>query len=122
MDRSEIASVAQAVNRWLSYQVICGRSPLLSEAYLGHPVAEYFIHKHSGVFEAEVDHPAFANAPRGRPRQIDYVLRTRHSGAIDVAIECKWIAERPYDKQRILNDILRLECVRVTAHVLKRLP
>jgi predicted HicB family RNase H-like nuclease len=120
MDVSELPNIAKAVNRWLSYQILCGREALLSESYLGHLVAEYLIHKHSGQFEAEVDHPVL-NQPRpGRPKQIDYVLRTRDNHVMEMAIECKWISGTPYDRQRILNDILRLECVRVPDRHVKR--
>ncbi len=120
MNAEEVPSLAIAVNRWLSYQLLCGREALLSEAYLGQPIAEYLIHKHSGEFATEVDHPVL-NAPGpGRPRQIDYVLHTKSKGAIESAIECKWVSERPYDKQRIVNDILRLESVRVHGRHVRR--
>jgi hypothetical protein len=120
VNAAEVPSLAIAVNRWLSYQLLCGREALLSEAYLGHPIAEYLIHKHSGEFATEIDHPVL-NAPGpGRPRQIDYVLHTKNAGVIESAIECKWVSERPYDKQRIVNDILRLECVRVPGRHVKR--
>src|SRR6476646_7680099 len=40
--------------------------------------------------------------------------------AIAVAVECKWIKDTPYDKQHIVNDILRLECVRAEGrHVMR---
>ena len=121
MEATELTNIVKAVNRWLSYQVLCGREALFSEAYLGQPLAEYLIHRHSGKFEAEVDHPVLNEPKPGRPRQIDYVLRTRDAKVIEVAIECKWISTTPYDKQRIINDILRLECVRVPGRHVKRL-
>ena len=101
-------------------RILCGREALLSEAYLGHPVAEYLVHKHSGQFAAEVDHPVLCEAGPGRTKQIDYALLTRDAEAIEVAIECKWISITPYDKQRIVNDILRLECVRAPGRHVKR--
>ena len=113
MDERELANIAMAVNRWLSYQILCGREALLSEAYLGYPLAEYLINRHTGKFETEENHPVLNNPRPGRPKQIDYVLLTKTKKAIEVAIECKWITTSSYDKQRILNDILRLECVRV---------
>ncbi len=121
MDQAEVKDLATAVNRWLSYQRLCGRSALLSEAYLSQPIAEYLIQKHSGEFATEIDHPTLNNeAGPGRPRQMDYVLYTRDSSTIETAIECKWISAGPYDKQRIMNDILRLECVRVPDRHVKR--
>ncbi len=120
MNPAEIPSLAKAVNRWLSYQLLCGREPLLSEAYLGHPIAEYLIHKHSGEFATEVDHPVLKKPGPGRPRQIDYALLTKNKGVIESAIECKWISGYAYDKQRIVNDILRLECVRIPKRNVRR--
>jgi hypothetical protein len=120
MNAAAVPNLAIAVNRWLSYQLLCGRGALLSEGYLGHPIAEYLIHKHSGHFATEIDHPDLKSPRPGRPRQIDYALRTRNSGDIESAIECKWVSERPYDKQRIVNDILRLECVRDPRRHVKR--
>lgn len=120
MDATEFPNLAKAVNRWLSYQLLCGRGALLSEAYLGHPMAEFLIHRHSGQFETEEDHPVLNSPGPGRPRQIDYVLLTRDAGDLEIAIECKWVSERPYDKQRIVNDILRLECVRIAGRHVKR--
>lgn len=120
MNIEEIPTLAKAINRWLSYQLICGRGALLSEAYLGQPLAEFLIHRHSGEFETEVDHPILNSPGAGRPRQIDYALLRPQVGTIEVAIECKWISERPYDKQRIVNDLLRLECVKVPGIPAKR--
>jgi hypothetical protein len=120
LDATEIPELAKAINRWLSYQLLCGREALLSEAYLGQPLAEFFIHRHGGEFRTEVDHPVLNKPGPGRPRQIDYVLHTPHSEIVEVAIECKWISHRPYDKQRIINDILRLECVRVPHRYVRR--
>ena len=48
------------------------------------------------------------------------MLRTRDTEDLAVAIECKWVSGKPYDKQRIVNDILRLECVRVVGRHVKR--
>ncbi len=120
MDTAQIPNLPKAVNRWLAFQLHCGRQSLLSEAYLGQPVAEFLIHHHSGSFETEFDHPVLQNPGPGRPRQIDYALLTRDAKALELAIECKWISEKPYDKQRILNDLLRLECVRAPGRHVRR--
>ena len=120
MTKDEVSKISVAVNRWLAYQLLCGRDSLLSEAYLGQPIAEYCIHKHGGAFQTEINHPTLKNVGPGRPRQIDYVLLTPHSRKIQTALECKWITETLYDKQRILNDALRLECVRVAGQATYR--
>lgn len=120
MNAAEIPDLAIAINRWLSYQRLCGREALLSEAYLGHPLAEYLIHRHPGEFRTEIDHPVLNSPGPGRPKQIDYALLDPETKIIESAIECKWISKKPYDKQRILNDILRLECVKVKDSYVKR--
>jgi hypothetical protein len=120
MNLTEIPKLAQAVNRWLSYQMLCKREALLSEAYLGHPLVEFLANRHSGQLNAESNHPTLKSPGPGRPRQIDYVLFTKTKGAIEVAIECKWISELKYDKQRIVNDVLRLECIRVAERHVNR--
>jgi hypothetical protein len=120
MNPAQVPNLAKAINRWLSYQLLCGRGALLSEAYLGQPTAEFLIHHHPGPFDTEMNHPVLNNPGPGRPRQIDYVLLTPQTSILDTAIECKWIAEGPYDKQRILNDLLRLECIRVPGSNVKR--
>ena len=120
MEKGEIAKVATAVNRWLSYQILCGREPLLCEGYLGHPIAEYLIHKHSGRLETEFTHPVLKSPKSGRPYQIDYVLLSKNKKEIEIVIECKWITNKAYNRQRILDDILRLECVHIPGRHVKR--
>lgn len=78
---------------------------------MGQPIAEYCLHKHRGLFHTEFNHPTLHSPGPGRPRQIDYAIISPKTRKITTAIECKWISESSYDKQRILNDVLRLECI-----------
>ena len=88
MDATELPNIAKAVNRWLSYQILCGREALLSEAYL--------VHKHSGQFGPKWITLSFAKLGPVAQNRFDYALFTRDAEAIEVAIECKWISTTPF--------------------------
>ena len=109
MKISRVPDLALTINRWVSFQQMVGRGGLLSEHYLGQPVAEYLLHRHAGLLTPEDDHPILQTGTAGRPRQLDYTLRHRQSKKLNIAFECKWISGKAYDNQRILNDLLRLE-------------
>lgn len=111
--KSELAKqMAAAVQLWLDFQVLCGRSMLLSEAYLAQPIGEFLKNHHSGPIKTEFNHPNIKSPGRGRPRQIDYVLLSRDNEKLVCAIEAKWINSQQTSKQRLIDDIFRLECVR----------
>ena len=113
MNESQVATLSRAVRSWLAFQCYCGRGALLSEAYLTQPVGEFLNWSNSGDVRAEWNHPNIPHPERGRPRQIDYVVRTRDSGQLAGAIEVKWVSDQGgVDRQRIVDDLLRLECVR----------
>jgi hypothetical protein len=88
MNAALIPELAKAINRWLAYQLTCGRGALLSEAYLAQPTAEFLLHHHKGEFITEFNHPVLTSPKPGRPRQIDYVLKTVGKKKLE-AIECK---------------------------------
>jgi hypothetical protein len=117
---SEFKKLSKAVNRWLSFQILCGREMLLSEGYLCQPIAEFLLQHHNGTLQTEYVHPQLNQGQRGRPRQVDFVLLSPETEAVDVAIECKWIAWRQYSKQAIVDDLLRLECVRQEGRHVRR--
>jgi hypothetical protein len=83
----------------------------MDEAYLRQPIGEFLGYHHSGQVKKEFPHPILKKSGRGRPRSIDFVLLTKYSQNTDAAIECKWISDTPYDRQRIVDDLLRLECI-----------
>jgi hypothetical protein len=120
MTDADFRAMAKAVNRWLSFQIGCGREMLLSEAYLCQPLAEFLLHHHNGTLDTEYAHPQFSQGGRGRPRQVDFVLLSPETRALDVAIESKWIADRQYSKQAIVDDLLRLECLRQPGRYVRR--
>jgi hypothetical protein len=113
MNRNAIRPLVQAVNLWLSFQDLCGRSRLFSEAYLSQPIGEFLLSNYRGKFEPETNHPTLRHTGRGRPNQIDYALFSPEQETMVTAVECKWITSRAYPKQLLVDDILRLECVRV---------
>lgn len=114
MKPSRVTDLGSAVLHWLCFQTLCGRSTLLSEHYLNQPIGEYLLHHHSGDLESEVDHPNLNQAGRrGRPRQIDFCLKSRDKKRITAAFELKWVSSGAFDKQRVVDDILRLEALRI---------
>jgi hypothetical protein len=114
LDPNQIDQLTKAVAAWLNFQMYCGRRTLLSEDYLSQPLAEFLTPLFPNRIEAEWTAPQFKKKGRGRPRQIDYIAKSRDSEHPVTAIEAKWIAETEIQKQRLVDDILRLEMLRVT--------
>ena len=113
MKPEKIHGLVEAVHHWLSFQILCGREALLSESYLNQPTGEYLLHAAgSSHLKTEHDHPILnTQGKRGRPRQIDFCLLSRDSQLLTTAIELKWVTQASIDKQRIIDDLLRLECL-----------
>ncbi len=65
MNDAELQKLAMAVNRWLSFQILCGREMLLSEGYLCQPIAEFLLRHHKGPLETEYIHPQLNKVKRG---------------------------------------------------------
>ena len=112
MKDRDMREIAQAVHRWLEYQVLCGRGELLSEGHLGQPIAEMIIAKGTGIAESEHPHPNLQTAKKGRPRQIDYVILGKQKEGVVAAIETKWAGSTRLTGQGVACDLLRLECIR----------
>jgi len=104
--------LAKALRCWLDFQIHCGRAALLSEAYLTQPLGEFLLAKYTGRLERELNHPQFKTVSKGRPKQIDFVLRSKDEGYLDFGIECKWSGSHAPDRQGIVDDVMRLECLR----------
>jgi len=104
--------LSEALPAWLSYQLMCGRKTLFSESYLAQPIGEVLRLEHNGDVHAEYDHPTIVSPGRGRPRQIDYVLLGEYKGYLSAGLEVKWVGNSPLSKQRLVDDLLRLECLR----------
>lgn len=113
MKPEKIRGLGEALHHWLSFQILCGREALLSESYLNQPTGEYLLNAAgSSDLRTEHSHPILNRAgKRGRPRQIDFCLLSRDKKHLTTAIELKWITQSPLDKQRIIDDLLRLECL-----------
>lgn len=110
---TNIEEMVKALGAWLNFQIYCGRKTLLSEDYLSQPLAEFLTPLFPKRIEAEWTVPQFKKKGRGRPRQIDYIAKSRDSEHPVVAIEAKWIAEMGVQKQRLVDDIMRLEMLRI---------
>jgi hypothetical protein len=113
MKPDKFTSLGKAIFHWLSFQHLCGREQLLSESYLNQPTGEYLLNAAaSSHLQTEYDHPCLNEEGRqGRPRQIDFCLLSRDTQRLTTAIELKWINSTQVNKQRIINDLLRLECL-----------
>ena len=112
MNERGAARLALAVQHWLDFQILCEREMLLSEGYLSQPVGEFLRAHHTGGIRAEWNIPNLRQPGRGRRRQVDYALLSRDAGRLTCAIEAKWVSSGQIDKQRIVDDLMRLECVR----------
>ena len=113
MNIQQVNNLGSAVLHWLCFQNLCGRDTLMSEHYLSQPIGEYLLHHHSGTLDSEVDHPNLnPTGRRGRPRQIDFCLFSRETKRLTAAFELKWVGDGPFDKQRVVDDLLRLEALR----------
>jgi hypothetical protein len=112
MEPSTVKKLAKAVRSWLTYQDIRGRGALFSEAYLAHPIGEFLSHSQHGKVQAEINHPTLKVQGPGRPRQIDYAILGRDSSRLTTVLEAKWVSNSNIDSQYVLDDLLRLECVR----------
>src|SRR5436853_344047 len=104
-------NLSWAVVYWLEYQQLCGHGSLFSESYLAQPIGEFLHLWHNGRALAEYNHPVIVRPGRGRRRQIDYVLLGRNTKEIVAALEVKWVGDAPLNKQRLIDDLLRLECI-----------
>jgi len=113
LNQNHIEDMTRALGAWLNFQIYCGRQTLLSEDYLSQPLAEFLTPLFPNRIEAEWTAPQFKKKGRGRPRQIDYIAKSRDSEHPVTAIEAKWIADTEIQKQRLVDDILRLEMLRV---------
>jgi hypothetical protein len=105
--------VAKAVVPWLEYQDLSGRSTLLGESYLAQPIGEQLRLGHAKVV-AEYNHPVIVSARRGRQRQVDYVLLGAVNNSLIAGLEVKWVDAASLAKQRLVDDLLRLECLRAS--------
>lgn len=112
-DNSNLEVMCKAVNAWLNFQIYCGRKTLLSEDYLSQPLAEFLLPHYPERVEAEWTIPQLKKKARGRPKQIDFVLRTRDADHPEKAIEAKWVSANGVAKQELVDDVLRLEMLRV---------
>lgn len=109
LDEIGVQSFADAVAAWVDFQIHCGRSSLLSEKYLTQPIAEFL----GTRFKTDAVHAEWPIGEEtdkvGRPRQMDFVVKSAGSGAPTMVIETKWVNN--FDtgqKKGLVMDIMRL--------------
>lgn len=95
---------AKAIALWLEQEYMAGRSPILDESSLRHPVSIYL-----QTVSTEVTYPSQA-ATVGASKAVDFaVFRSGGTGQMSDAIEAKWITSSRSYTQEVFDDILRLE-------------
>lgn len=75
MNEDTWKSLVEAVYAWLCFKVACGQRRLLNEASLSEPITQWVLGVGRDTLARE--HNAVTRAGRGRPPQIDYVLKDR---------------------------------------------
>ncbi len=105
-------ALAKSLRCWLDFQIHCGREQLLSESFLTQPIGEFLMAHYSGYLKPEENHPQLKKAKRGRPRQLDYVLLSHDHQILEFGVECKWTGSTKPTRQSIVDDVMRLECLR----------
>jgi hypothetical protein len=105
-------ALAKSLRCWLDFQIHCGREQLLSESFLTQPIGEFLMAHYSGYLKPEENHPQLKQAKKGRPRQLDYVLLSHDHQALEFGVECKWTGSTKPTRQSIVDDVMRLECLR----------
>lgn len=111
LDKSKSKKLGEAILHWLEYQECCRRDKLLGEKLTTIPIADYLRAIHQYEIAHEWNHPGFATAERGRPKQIDFCVFSRDNRLPKAAIEVKWIKQKAITPQQIIDDLLRLECL-----------
>jgi hypothetical protein len=107
-ERHLLEKLSSGLTSWLDYERLCGRERVFSEKYMTRPLAELLAHHFRADVEAEHNHPVLQiPGRRGRPPQIDFVVR--HNNQITVAVESKWLGKSGLNAPEVVWDCVRLE-------------
>lgn len=97
--------LAYSVSYWLSYQNKIGREFMNSESSLKYPIADFLTNLHNPINQIKLEEQHFLF----EDRYIDVIIQennlTTHAFELKVA---KYETTQKKEKQRILNDLLRL--------------
>lgn len=96
--------LCEAVASWLHYKSLTGLRRLMNESSIKVPIAEFLSTNSKQEVLAEVEHPKFANKDRGRPKQIDFVVKRNGQSWVSI-YECKFHRDT---KVRLIADLCRL--------------
>lgn len=106
---NEIQGLADAIAAWCDFQVHCGRGTLLSERYLVQPIAEFLGSRFGSLpihAEWSIGNQRLA---AGRPRQLDFAVKSPRRKRPTMAIETKWVNNFDQRQKRgAVMDIMRL--------------
>jgi hypothetical protein len=103
--------LAEAVVHWVSFEVLCGRESLLSEASLRLPIGQFLKGSQKHDVIPEVPLPGEEGK---RPKCFDYCLKRKAGNTIVHAIEAKWVGKkaRPTFVDEVFDDLYRLGSLR----------
>ena len=110
-----LRSLVEAVGAWLFFEDKCMRQSLFSERYLTAGVGQFLLARYGDRTRTEYPHPVLAPLRTGRgdvPR-IDFVV-VEPEGALQIAVETKWLSESAQGGLGILRDMVRLEMLAAT--------
>jgi hypothetical protein len=102
--------IAIGLNAWLTFEQMCKREPLFSEAYLAYPIGQLLATRYGNALVSEHPHPVLAprKTGRGDKPKLDFAV-LRADGSIELAIETKWLSSSPSLQRDIIRDMVRLE-------------
>lgn len=112
MNQGAAQGLGGAVQQWLDFQMSCKREVLLNESFMSQPIVEFLQAHHNGPTPKEFTIPDLVNSGRGRDRQVDFALLSPLTSRVTSAIETKWVRDSASEKQRLVDDLLRLELFR----------
>lgn len=99
--------LSEGVTGWLIFEFYCFRGKIFSEKYLTYPIGQILNSITEYKTNVEVNHPK-AVSRRGRPLQIDFVLKDNNDSWI-YAIESKWVGDTPITIGSIVWDLIRIQ-------------
>jgi len=114
INEKKAEDMARAIVAWLDFQIFCKGKAWLTEATLSQPLMEFLVSLFSAErIEPQWTIPQLRTKTRGRPKQVDFMVKTPEKEYAAVAIEAKWLVRGLPQKQLLVDDILRLEMLRV---------
>lgn len=105
--------IAIGLNAWLTFEQMCKREPLFSEAYLAYPIGQLLATRYGARLVAEYPHPVLSPLKKssGDKPRLDFAV-LKPDGRLELAIETKWLSSSNKLHRDVLRDLVRLELIR----------